>query len=242
MDGMPVSSWVTGQARAIAAAVPATPSATGRVNAVVVHPARRAERCGRPRRNGGANRSTRGPRRPRTAGSSVSDAASTKQTASTMPSAIDRSTTRCAPPTLITTGGAPRLVLLDGLTPASPGTKVGIVPAEGVRVDGSQVLKGLLDLAVLTVLARSDDYGYAVVRQLREAGLEDLAEASVYGTLRRLSTTGAVGSYSKRSSEGPPRKYFTLTSDGRRQLHAEHDQWQAFVATMRGLADHERAR
>ncbi len=52
--------------------------------------------------------------------------------------------------------------------------------------DQSQLLKGVLDLAVLAVLADEDGYGYDVVRRLREGGVEAVAEASVYGTLRRL--------------------------------------------------------
>ena len=43
-------------------------------------------------------------------------------------------------------------------------------------MDTTQLLKGVLDLAVLAVLAvvgEWDGYGYAVVRRLREAGLAD---------------------------------------------------------------------
>ena len=53
-------------------------------------------------------------------------------------------------------------------------------------MDTTQLLKGVLDLAVLAVLDDEDGYGYDVVRRLRAAGLDDVADASVYGTLRRL--------------------------------------------------------
>jgi PadR family transcriptional regulator PadR len=36
------------------------------------------------------------------------------------------------------------------------------------------------------VLADDDAYGYHIVRTLRDAGLEGVGDASVYGTLRRL--------------------------------------------------------
>src|SRR5947208_1219122 len=53
------------------------------------------------------------------------------------------------------------------------------------EVDPTQLLKGVLDLAVLAVLAESDSYGYDVLRRLRENGLDHVGDASVYGTLRR---------------------------------------------------------
>ena len=53
-------------------------------------------------------------------------------------------------------------------------------------VDQTQLLKGVLDLAVLAVLDHDDSYGYEVVRRLHDAALGEVAEASVYGTLRRL--------------------------------------------------------
>ena len=53
-------------------------------------------------------------------------------------------------------------------------------------MDTTQLLKGVLDLAVLAVVSERDGYGYDVVRRLRAAGLDDVGDASVYGTLRRL--------------------------------------------------------
>ena len=52
-------------------------------------------------------------------------------------------------------------------------------------MDTSQLLKGVLDLAVLAVLRKDDGYGYDVVRRLRAGGLNDVGDASVYGTLRQ---------------------------------------------------------
>ena len=66
-----------------------------------------------------------------------------------------------------------------------------------------QLLRGVLDLAVLAVVAREDGYGYDVVRRLRAAGLHDVGDASVYGTLRRLYGSGALTSYVVASEEGP---------------------------------------
>jgi PadR family transcriptional regulator PadR len=104
-------------------------------------------------------------------------------------------------------------------------------------VDTSQLLKGVLDLAVLAVLDRADGYGYEVVRGLRAAGLEEVGDASVYGTLRRLYNAGLLTSYVVPSDEGPHRKYYSLNEPGRERLSELTKVWQAFADTMKGLVN-----
>ncbi|HCB05307.1 MAG TPA: PadR family transcriptional regulator, partial [Nocardioides bacterium] len=53
-------------------------------------------------------------------------------------------------------------------------------------MDTTQLLKGVLDVAVLAVVEDEDGYGYDVLRRLRTGGLTEVGDASVYGTLRRL--------------------------------------------------------
>ena len=105
----------------------------------------------------------------------------------------------------------------------------------GKSLDQSQLLKGVLDMAVLAVLSGEDGYGYDVVRRLRAAGLTDVAEASVYGTLRRLFADGALSSYVVPSEEGPHRKYYGLTDAGRTQLQALASTWGAFSGVIASL-------
>ena len=95
-------------------------------------------------------------------------------------------------------------------------------------MDTTQLLKGLLDVAVLAVIEQEDGYGYEIVRRLKEAGLEDLGEASVYGTLRRLYASGALSSYVVPSDGGPHRKYYALTPAGQQQLDQERVDWKEF--------------
>jgi PadR family transcriptional regulator PadR len=102
-------------------------------------------------------------------------------------------------------------------------------------MDASQLLKGVLDLAVLAVLDGADGYGYDVVRRLRGAGLEEVGDASVYGTLRRLYASGALSSYVVPSEEGPHRKYYALTPAGRVQLDGSAKTWKGFSDTVAGL-------
>jgi PadR family transcriptional regulator PadR len=104
-------------------------------------------------------------------------------------------------------------------------------------VDPSQLLKGVLDLAVLAVLRDADGYGYDILRRLRAAGLDDVGDASVYGTLRRLFQAGHLTSYVVPSEEGPHRKYYALNPAGRAQLDTSGKVWRGFAAAMGRLLD-----
>ena len=102
-------------------------------------------------------------------------------------------------------------------------------------MDATQLLKGVLDAAVLAVVDQEDGYGYDVVRRLRAAGLDGVGDASVYGTLRRLYAAGALTSYVVPSESGPHRKYYGITPIGREQLARQRDDWHAFSTTLDGL-------
>ncbi|MGL5808604.1 MAG: PadR family transcriptional regulator [Nocardioides sp.] len=102
-------------------------------------------------------------------------------------------------------------------------------------MDTTQLLKGVLDLAVLAVVSEDDGYGYDIVRRLRHGGLADVGDASVYGTLRRLYAAGALTSYVVPSDEGPHRKYYGITPAGEDQLKRQADDWRNFAATVSAL-------
>ena len=102
-------------------------------------------------------------------------------------------------------------------------------------MDATQLLKGVLDVAVLAVVEEEDGYGYDVVRRLRAAGLADVGDASVYGTLRRLYSAGALTSYVVPSEEGPHRKYYGITPQGRAMLDDQRVIWADFADTMTRL-------
>ena len=103
------------------------------------------------------------------------------------------------------------------------------------RVDTTQLLKGVLDLAVLAALSEEDGYGYDILRRLRAAGLDDVGDASVYGTLRRLFNAGFLNTYVVPSDEGPHRKYYGLNAAGRAELQRSGKIWHGFASIMEDL-------
>lgn len=107
-------------------------------------------------------------------------------------------------------------------------------------IDGTQLLKGVLDLAVLAVLRDNDGYGYEIMRRLREAGLDEVGDASVYGTLRRLYKAGALSSYVVPSDEGPHRKYYAINDRGRSGLEESTKTWHKFADAIDALTGTQR--
>ncbi|WP_018721153.1 PadR family transcriptional regulator [Salinispora fenicalii] len=104
-------------------------------------------------------------------------------------------------------------------------------------MDTTQLLKGVLDLAVLAVLREEDGYGYDILRRLRDAGLAEVGDASVYGTLRRLFAAGLLTTYVVPSESGPHRKYYSLNAAGRDQFARSGQLWRSFATTMDTLLD-----
>jgi PadR family transcriptional regulator, regulatory protein PadR len=102
-------------------------------------------------------------------------------------------------------------------------------------MDSTQLLKGVLDMAVLAVVQDEDGYGYDIVRRLRDSGLEGVGDASVYGTLRRLYAAGALSTYVVPSDDGPHRKYYGINKEGRALLARQKSTWSQFSATVSEL-------
>ena len=80
----------------------------------------------------------------------------------------------------------------------------------------TQLRKGILELAVMGVLYHERHYGYSLVRALTETGSISLKEGTIYPILARLDRDGLVRSEWVESDQGPPRKYYELTSSGRK--------------------------
>lgn len=94
----------------------------------------------------------------------------------------------------------------------------------------TELLKGVLEGCVLEIISRGETYGYEIASTLRELGFSDVVEGTVYTILLRLEKNKLVTIEKKPSTQGPPRKFYTLTAAGRAELDTFWDRWD-FVAT-----------
>ena len=104
----------------------------------------------------------------------------------------------------------------------------------------SQLLRGVLDVCLLALIAEKERYGYEIVRQLEERGLALVSEGSIYPLLSRLQRSGQIESFLVPSSEGPARKYYRITADGRRALRIWVDEWKSFADSVQRVLKGER--
>lgn len=100
-----------------------------------------------------------------------------------------------------------------------------------------QFKKGVLELCILAVLRDGDRYGYDITRRLAR-GL-DISDGAVYPVLRRLSTGGYLRYYIKESPDGPARKYYALTDEGRRLYERLLCEWRDVMRAINDIAGGE---
>lgn len=98
---------------------------------------------------------------------------------------------------------------------------------KGVRMS-IQLKKGTLELCVLSLLSRSDMYGFELVGAI-SANIK-ISEGTIYPLLKRIKDEGYVTTYLQESQEGPPRKYYSITQHGRDTLQSLMDEWQGLVS------------
>ena len=96
-----------------------------------------------------------------------------------------------------------------------------------------QLKKGALDLCVLALLSRGDNYAYEIASRLAEA--IGMGEGTIYPLMRRMQGEGLVETYLVESSSGPPRKYYRLTDAGRKSLSVQKDAWRAFAGSVQAI-------
>lgn len=90
-----------------------------------------------------------------------------------------------------------------------------------------QFKKGVLELCVLAELYKREFYGYELVEEISKH--IDISEGTIYPLLRRLKSEGYVTTYLQESSDGPPRKYYTLTNLGKEKGVSLISEWTNFV-------------
>ncbi len=92
-----------------------------------------------------------------------------------------------------------------------------------------QARKGILELAILTALVDRQRYAYDLVRSLVDIPGLGISEGTIYPLLSRLRVQGLVEARLEESTEGPARKYYSLTNQGRKTLEMMKDYLDAIL-------------
>ncbi|MBQ3535415.1 MAG: PadR family transcriptional regulator [Alistipes sp.] len=95
-----------------------------------------------------------------------------------------------------------------------------------------QMRKGILEYCILSILSRGDSYAPQIISELKEAQMI-VVEGTLYPILTRQKNAGLLTYRWQESTQGPPRKYYMLTEEGRRQLALLDEAWDEMVEQIR---------
>jgi PadR family transcriptional regulator PadR len=110
----------------------------------------------------------------------------------------------------------------------------------GDRLPAAQLRKGVLEYCVLALLEGREQYGFELVRTLGSVDGLVTSEGTIYPLLSRLKKEGHVTTEWRESDEGPPRKYYEITSHGKALLTAFRADWRQFSAAVDSLLGTEK--
>ncbi|HEX7492614.1 MAG TPA: PadR family transcriptional regulator [Bacteroidales bacterium] len=92
----------------------------------------------------------------------------------------------------------------------------------------AQMRKGILEYCILSVLSRNSCYASDIIKELKEAEVI-VVEGTLYPLLTRQKNAGLLSYRWEESLQGPPRKYYELTDEGKKYLTELDKSWQELV-------------
>jgi PadR family transcriptional regulator, regulatory protein PadR len=95
-----------------------------------------------------------------------------------------------------------------------------------------ELRRGMLVLAVLSQLTK-EQYGYALLKRLADQGME-VDQGTLYPLLRRLESQGLLQS-NWNVEAGRPRRYYVVSTEGRKLLVRLKSEWAGMVKSMDGM-------
>lgn len=108
--------------------------------------------------------------------------------------------------------------------------------AKQMNVDNtkSQMRKGMLEYCIMLLLHRQASYANDIIEQLKEAKMI-VVEGTLYPLLTRLKNDKILKYEWVESTQGPPRKYYSLTMDGEEALRQLDASWDELAYTVKVL-------
>lgn len=95
----------------------------------------------------------------------------------------------------------------------------------------AQMRKGVLEMCVLAVISEGETYPPEIMKKLEWTNLI-VKEGTLYPLLIRLKNDGLVDYIWREGEKGPPRKYFTVSDQGRQFLTELTDSWDQLVLSV----------
>jgi PadR family transcriptional regulator PadR len=98
----------------------------------------------------------------------------------------------------------------------------------------SQMRRGILEFCIVSLLADHEVYTAELIARLKTADLI-VTEGTLYPLLNRLQKAELLQYRWVESESGPPRKYYSLTTEGIAYRDRLDDAWQAMTASVESI-------
>ena len=100
--------------------------------------------------------------------------------------------------------------------------------------DSIEILQGTLDLLILKTIALEPMHGWGIALRIQQVSQDvlQIGQGSLYPALHRLEYKGWIQSEWAPSENNRRAKFYSLTRKGRRQLEAEHANWNRLTAAI----------
>ena len=98
----------------------------------------------------------------------------------------------------------------------------------------AQMRKGTLELCILAIVNQKDCYASDIINTLKEKNLI-VVEGTLYPLLTRQKNAGLLSYRWEESKQGPPRKYYALTDQGKQFLTELDSSWKELVSVVNSI-------
>ena len=98
----------------------------------------------------------------------------------------------------------------------------------------AQMKKGVLEFCILSILSEQDYYASDIINALKQAKMI-VVEGTLYTLLTRQKNAGLLSYRWEESTQGPPRKYYTLTEKGKEYLKELELSWTELVDAVNSI-------
>lgn len=105
---------------------------------------------------------------------------------------------------------------------------------EKIENTRAQMRKGTLEYSVLLAISQKPMYSSDILATLKKANMI-VVEGTLYPLLSRMRRNGLLDHEWQESESGPPRKYYTLTEEGKEAVKELSTTWNTLVKSIQSL-------
>jgi PadR family transcriptional regulator, regulatory protein PadR len=98
----------------------------------------------------------------------------------------------------------------------------------------AQMRKGVLEFCILAIVSKKDCYASDIIATMKDKNLI-VVEGTLYPLLTRQKNAGLLSYRWEESKQGPPRKYYALTDEGKAYMAELRNSWKDLVDSVNSI-------